>query len=63
VFVTCFSSAAGAQLYRKFAGKSESGPHLYLFPEVRKSLCIFRPQLSNMEISKAPKWLREADGD
>ncbi|KAK1881258.1 Glutamine synthetase, partial [Dissostichus eleginoides] len=38
---------------RKFAVGSESGPSFYLFPEVRKSLCIFRSQLSTVEIFKA----------
>ena len=38
---------------RKFAVGSESGPSFYLFPEVRKSLCIFRSQLSTVQIFKA----------
>lgn len=42
---TLFFSAEGCN-YRKLAEGSELGPSVYLFPEVRKSWCIFRSQLS-----------------
>lgn len=63
VFTACFSLVTEGHYYRKFVGGSESGPSFYLFPEVRKSLCIFRSQLSSMEISKAPERLMEGESD
>ena len=59
----CFSLVTQGHYYRKFVGGSESGLSFYLFPEVRKSLYIFRSQLSTMETYKVPEQLKEGESD
>lgn len=59
----CFPLVTEGRCYRKFAGGSESGPSFYLFPEVRKSCCIFRITAVHHGKIQGPEWLTEGETD